>query len=233
MKDQYFGDVHDFAKYAFLRHWTEAGWGPFLVGWYRTPPDGRSDGGQLHYLEEPEKWRHRDPPLFDFLKERIGAGVRQLKAVEDSGLLRGARFHRPELSPQPQRRRSWRQTLVADAGFAKSLFLDPDNGLEIPSLPPGRKGSERYVLWSELQDLWPFNKPIFIYQHLPRRDRRLYFEQWSRRIERRLSGCHPKLILGGRIGFWILDRNGRPEVSKLLPPKWADRFRCQFQTAME
>jgi hypothetical protein len=56
MKNQYVGDLIDFAKYGLLRALAGAGGERlFRLGlvWYLTPDDGRDDGGRIHYLSEP------------------------------------------------------------------------------------------------------------------------------------------------------------------------------------
>ncbi|MCJ7618838.1 MAG: hypothetical protein MUP64_01300, partial [Anaerolineae bacterium] len=69
MKNQYFGDVNDYRKYGLLRVLTNGGEIKAAVCWMLTPDDGRGDGGFTSYLEQPDKWRHFDPLLFDHLRE--------------------------------------------------------------------------------------------------------------------------------------------------------------------
>jgi hypothetical protein len=44
------------------------------------------------------------------------------------------------------------------------VFVDPDNEIEVPSKPVGRKGSSKYVTWSEIKELWKLDCSILIYQ---------------------------------------------------------------------
>ena len=66
MQDCYVGDVGDFVKYGLLRALSD---GKRLgVAWYlRTDPDTTKadDGSHTTYLQQPEKWRHLDPVVFD------------------------------------------------------------------------------------------------------------------------------------------------------------------------
>jgi len=56
MKNQYFGDIHDYRKYGLLRSIIEATQLRLLVAWMLTPDDGGSDGSRLSYLNKPLKW---------------------------------------------------------------------------------------------------------------------------------------------------------------------------------
>ena len=50
MKNQYFGDVGDYGKYAMLRYLSNDGI-KIAVNWYLTPDDGSNDGKFTTYLE--------------------------------------------------------------------------------------------------------------------------------------------------------------------------------------
>jgi hypothetical protein len=50
-------------------------------------------------------------------------------------------------------------------------FFDPDNGLEIRSLPKGRKNSSKFVFKDEISDHYAAGRSVLIYQHYPRRPR--------------------------------------------------------------
>lgn len=85
MQDRYTGDIGDYIKYALLRALS-----PGLklgVAWYLYPDeDHNSDGKHVQYLEDPQRWRHLDPELFDALK-RIVASDRSVSAVQNAGLI--------------------------------------------------------------------------------------------------------------------------------------------------
>ena len=71
MKDQYFGDVNDFQKYALLRRIARPASLKLGVCWMLTESDGRSDGRHLDYLNHPARFRAHDPELFDWLRVAI------------------------------------------------------------------------------------------------------------------------------------------------------------------
>ena len=59
----------------------------------RTPDDDSADGKELGYLNSPNRWRWRDPELFDALRLIVSGGQpRTVAAVEAAGVLKGAEF---------------------------------------------------------------------------------------------------------------------------------------------
>ena len=67
MKNQYFGDVGDYGKYAMLRYLANDGI-KIAVNWYLTPDDGSNDGKFTTYLEKGDISSY-DKSLFELLKE--------------------------------------------------------------------------------------------------------------------------------------------------------------------
>ena len=133
MQDRYTGDIGDYIKYALLRALS-----PGLklgVAWYLYPDeDHNSDGKHVQYLEDPQRWRHLDPELFDALK-RIVASDRSVSAVEASGLI-GAVFSSHPLdhgehhhSVRANSREEWFSRVQSDLTGCDLVFADPDNGL--------------------------------------------------------------------------------------------------------
>ncbi len=121
MKVQYFGDKHDFRKYALLR--KLAGEGGFKIGvcWMLTPDDGHADGGMRAYLDEGQtsRWRHFDSELYDLLApvskgslSNAGLGsptYEHFVSIEGSGLIKGAKYVNACLTYPPH------QELITDA----------------------------------------------------------------------------------------------------------------------
>jgi hypothetical protein len=52
VKNQYFGDINDYRKYALLRALTNCGGIRTTICWMLTPDDGRGDGGFMDYLDK-------------------------------------------------------------------------------------------------------------------------------------------------------------------------------------
>jgi hypothetical protein len=75
MKDQYFGDVNDFRKYALLRSLVIQDNLRLGVCWMLTESDGKSDGNFLTYLRKPQVYRQSDGDLFAWLKQVVEVEV--------------------------------------------------------------------------------------------------------------------------------------------------------------
>ena len=136
MQDKFVGDIGDYVKYALLR----AIWGDRRLGvaWYRHLDTPGNAGKRTEYLDDPEKWRHLDPCLFDALKGLIDDGTRSIQAVIDSEILGANSITDYSLCPldfcpfPPLERAAWRDCWFASVkdGLEKSclVFADPDNG---------------------------------------------------------------------------------------------------------
>lgn len=172
MKNQYFGDINDYRKYGLLRALLTGCVDSLLVTWMLTPDDGSRDGGLRSYLQKPARWRHYDPELFDGLYRLLqSAEVPAVSLLEGSVLLPRT-FYYSEVVPDARPEREvWLEGLLDAVRNVDLMFLDPDNGIEVPSKPVGRKGSSKYVTWQELQAIWEAGCSLLIYQHFRREPR--------------------------------------------------------------
>jgi hypothetical protein len=172
MKDQYFGDVNDFRKYALLRSLVIPDRLRLGVCWMLTEPDGRTDGNFLAYLARPRTYRQADPELFDWLKQVIDVEHdRRTARIEGSALLGPASFQSSILTDCEGERSeyfSWCSTLFASSDL---VFFDPDNGLETKSTLRGRKDSRKYLYWYEVSNTFTAGSSVLIYQHFIRENR--------------------------------------------------------------
>jgi hypothetical protein len=178
MKNQYFGDINDYRKYGLLRALQSSGNGRLLVAWMLTPDDGSRDGGRRSYLRDPRAWERHDPELFtgltDLLRTAPGPAV---SLIEKSALLPRTRYYSAIVPDASRERNAWRRGLLAAAHGADLAFVDPDNGIEVPSKPVGRRGSSKYVTWQEIEGLWESGCSILIYQHFGRERRAAFAER--------------------------------------------------------
>ncbi len=174
MKDQYAGDVNDYAKYSILRALAAAQAGPLTVSWMLTEPDGRSDGRHVGYLDRSERYRPLEPDVFDLLAGIVRRGDRSVYAVEAAGVLPGAAFHSTVMVDSLAARREYFDELSAMLGPDDLVFVDPDNGLETPSTAKGRPGSRKYLYWDEVAQTIGPRRSLCVYQHYPRRPRAAY-----------------------------------------------------------
>ncbi len=172
MKNQYFGDVNDYLKYGLLRAIQSEGHGTLLVAWMLTPDDDRRDGSRRSYLEQPGKWSKYDPALFSGLKGLlVGSPQLSVALIEQSGLIPRASYFSTTVRDERRERHEWGEQLLRVAAGIDLVFVDPDNGLEVPSKPVGRRDSSKYVAWKEIEALFGSGCSVLIYQHFPHEDR--------------------------------------------------------------
>jgi hypothetical protein len=177
MKNQYFGDINDYRKYGLLRALHSNGDSSLLVAWMLTPDDGGPDGRFRSYLHDPNNWARYDPDLFAGLAALLASAPQpSVSLIEGSELLRRAAYHSALVPDGREERHGWRSDLMRAASDVDLVFVDPDNGIEVPSKPVGHKGSSKYVTWLEIEGLWHSGCSILIYQHF-RRERRDSFAE--------------------------------------------------------
>lgn len=178
MKNKYFGDINDYKKYGLLRSLTGQGEIATTVCWVLTEDDDRSDGRRIQYLEQPEKWRYHDPVIFDHLRVQVlQRRIRSVDAIEGADVLPNCRFYSPLVRDNVEARQSYFRELLKFATGSQLVFFDPDNGLEVKSVPSGRKNSSKYLYWEEVKAAFERGHSLLIYQHFPRRPRAPFISQ--------------------------------------------------------
>ena len=192
MKNQYFGDINDYRKYGLLRVLQTGHTRKLLVAWMLTPDDDGGDGQVRAYLQQPERWGRFDPELYDSLTALLqSASSPRVSLIEGTCLLPRATFCSAEVPNDRRGRDVWREGLRRSISELKPnlVFFDPDNGIEVPSAPVGRKGSSKYVTWQEIQETWAAGCSLLIYQHFRREPR----ETFAARMVSELHRCcqHP------------------------------------------
>ena len=172
MKNQYVGDIGDFGKYSLLRAFLEAGI-KVGVNWYLTENDGSTAGKFVKYLETGEL-RWLDPEVFDALKRVAKDKDKTVFDVQKSEIISDAVFYSEKLciSTIPANRKSQRQTWFKKSldvlSEADLIFMDPDNGL-LFNEKAGKKGSEKYVIPSEVEAYFRTGHNVVYYCHKGRR----------------------------------------------------------------
>jgi len=228
MKDQYFGDINDYRKYALLRTLCEDDT-TVAMCWMLTPDDSRRDGRKTAYLEEPNRWRHYDPTLFDSLKQ--AQGTRNVRQAEISGIFPNAVFHPALLGDSPPERCQHFQEFFSLALDRDLIFFDPDNGLEVPSKPCGRKRSSKYGFWKEVEQAWASRSSILIYQHFPRKERSGFISQKAEELRKRLGTPKVVSFRTPHVAFFLANQPkhefllGRAREIKQV---WEDQIQVQF-----
>lgn len=183
MKDQYVGDINDYRKYALLRALSSDGVNRIGVCWMMTPSDGGVDGGKLAYLQQPERHRHVDPELFEILADAASApDRRRLATIEGSGAIPAAIYHNDLLPDEVAGRHAFMGRCANAFRDVELIFFDPDNGLEVSSLPKGRKNSSKYLYLDEVAAFYASGKSLLIYQHFPRVERAAFLARCAERL---------------------------------------------------
>lgn len=203
MKHQYFGDETDYRKYGLLRCLAEAG---FRIGivWMLTPDDKRSDGRRIQYLHRPSVWRAYDPAVFDLLvRSVVGEPERNVSRLERAGLLPGARYHSALLGDEAGARRAYFTAAWNAVRGCDLLFIDPDNGIEVPSVPRGGRGSCRYLYWEEAETAWSLGASLLIFQHYRREARVAFTGRRGRELAEHLTDARVSLLSTKHVLFLL------------------------------
>lgn len=186
MKNQYFGDINDYRKYGLLRALQTSGQTSLLVAWMLTPDDGGRDGAFRSYLQQPEKWKRFDPGLYDGLVRLVqSSSAPAVSLIESSSLLPRTSYYSEVVPGSREGRHHWREGLLHTARGADLVFLDPDNGIEVPSVPIGRKRSSKYVAWNEIEGIWNAGCSLLIYQHFCRECRDAFVRRKASELSQR------------------------------------------------
>ena len=192
MQDRYTGDIGDFGKLGLLRRLTSAG---FSVGvnWYRTPDETHnSDGLHIGYLQK-EQFRVCDPVLWSALGQIVMSGKREIASLEQIGVLDATYFSRLLDSSSGDRnarqavRMDWHRQALQVLHGCDIVFVDPDNGLMVPSAD-GTTKSNKFVLPYELAEYYNAGASIIYYQHKARRPDEFYIDQHRQLVS---SGAFP------------------------------------------
>jgi hypothetical protein len=247
MQNRYVGDVGDFAKYALLRSISYASPSGLRLAviWYLYPDEiHNSDGRHVSYLNSTP-YRALDPELHAAMNRLVRRSKRSVMEVRKAVLLpHGTVFFEEPIvgelgSGASSRRREafrtdWFVRAQAATGAADVVFLDPDNGIEVRSVPKRAPKAGKYVFWNEIEALWARGQSLVIYHHLNRTTSvRLQTEALTKRFTERLS-CPPLLLSllfrrGSCRHFWIIgqgDHSGRlkSRIEAMLKLGWSAHF---------
>ena len=183
MKNQYFGDINDYKKYGLLRLLSGQGQIETAVCWVLTEDDSRTDGRRIRYLEQPGKWQNYDPILYEHLREHVlEKGTRNISHIEKNNILPKSRFYKEFICDDIDSRARFFKKFLKFAQGSDLIFFDPDNGIEVKSIPRGKKSSSKYIYWDEVQSSYEAGYSLMIYQHFPRRPREPFLRNLVRRF---------------------------------------------------
>jgi len=179
MQDRYVGDVGDFAKYALLRGLAGVA-SPtpirLAVVWCRFPDESHNhDGRHISYLRSSE-FAELDPELHTALNDIVESGRRSVSAIACSGTLppETVFYDAPvsltdsiSLTPEDRvrHRYAWLNACLRSTEGCDLAFFDPDNGLEVASVPKHHPKAGKYIYWGELARFWQRGNALLIYHH--------------------------------------------------------------------
>jgi len=187
MKNQYFGDINDYKKYALLRLLSNSGEMKIAVCWMLTADDQRSEGQRITYLSQPTKWRMYDAALFDRLLPCLTDPTkRNVSWAEIAEVVPGAKYYTELLIDNRFERERYFRELGEFVRTCDLTFFDPDNGLEVKSKPYGRRDSSKFLYWRELERVWADGQSILLYQHFRREERAEFTRAIAADIQQRL-----------------------------------------------
>lgn len=153
MQERYLGDSHHFLKYALLRHLHGALRATLGVNWYLTRPElvdrpNNNDGEKRHHLRGKD-WPATDPELFAEIGKFEHPSERRIEKIEEWGILPSNTLYHDEHVGTAERD-NWQARAVENLDHADLVFLDPDNGFEVPSM--SLRTSPKYSFYREACD---------------------------------------------------------------------------------
>jgi hypothetical protein len=175
MRHEYAGDIGDYVKYALLRAICAAM--PQIrlgVVWYLTDHTEHGNDGRLRPHLTGSGWEALDPQLLTELRQlsTLPGGI-TLEGIQQSTVLPvGTVFvsepmpePRVPASARPQARAAWFDRTVQAVAQCDLVFLDPDNGLEVTSVPAKAPRAGKYATASEVAALLSARAGVILYQH--------------------------------------------------------------------
>ena len=225
MKNQYFGDIYDYIKYGLLRQLNSRGRVSTAVCWMLTENVDRRDGNSVNYLQEPETWRAFDPPVFDCLRTAVlDRNERNIRTIEESGLLSNTSFYSPLLTDGVEERRRYLDGFLKFSRGKELVFFDPDNGLEIKSVKYGRKGASRYLFLREVSQSFCASHSLLVYQHMPPKPRDPFISDLASRLMRETGSESVYVFHTQRVAFFLVPQtdqvNQFGEIASRVQISW-------------
>jgi hypothetical protein len=171
-------DIGDYAKYALLRVLCASDQELIRLGviWYLTDhAELNGDGRKRAHLSQ-SGWERLDPGLLAMMQQiesTLPSQGLNLSLIEASGILPAGTAFFSEAIPHMQQtpgqraseRASWFERAREAVANCNLVFLDPDNGLEVPSAPMTSQLASKYAALREVVTLLEDGAGIVLYQH--------------------------------------------------------------------
>ncbi|MGD0731495.1 MAG: hypothetical protein ABR956_09525 [Terracidiphilus sp.] len=184
MQERYLGDVHDYIKFALLRHLHKALKIRIGVNWYLTDPENNGDGRIRGFLERPPEWECLDKDLFDKLRPFREPTYRTLENFEQDEILpKNTLYYKCKVSTKDDRTK-WHEHAVSALSQAQLIFLDQDNGFEVMRM---NGKTHKYAIYSEAVEYYQRGKIVAGIQFAGRRNPKALGERIKCELARRTS----------------------------------------------
>lgn len=193
-----------------------------------TSDDGRRDGTNVSYLNNPKKWRQFDPQLFDSLHRAMMEDAHRciFRAIE-LDIIPGATFYTDVLKRSIAERGLYFERCLQMMRDRDVIFFDPDNGLEVASTPIGKPGSTKFLYLNELESAYERGHSVLLYQHFSRQKRDSFIDEKGIVIGQRLKASVKAFRSGNVVFFLCAQRRHEAlldESSGVIRKKWAGQI---------
>ena len=172
------------------------------------------------------------------LKQIIDANQRKVSALQKDRILQAV-FYDKTLDFAGKKkaeriwiREEWHRQALDQLSELDVVFVDPDNGLVVPSAE-GRPKENKYVMPDELLDYYRKGSSVIYYQHKARRQDQFYADQHEKLITspglEGASGLGLKFkTTSQRYYFFILQPRHQEMIEKItkemVSSAWGDHF---------
>lgn len=179
VRHNFVNDIGDYAKYALLRALCASDQAPIRLGvlWYLTDHvEQNGDGRKRSHLSQ-DGWESLDPGLLAAMRQIESQLHSQdeldVNLIEVSGILPAGTAFFSEPVPQVQgtaqqrvsQRAAWFEHGRKAVAGCHLVFLDPDNGLEVRSVPITSPLASKYATVAEIVSLLDDGATVVLYQH--------------------------------------------------------------------
>jgi hypothetical protein len=179
VRHNFVNDIGDYAKYALLRALCASSPAEIRLGviWYLTDhAEQNGDGRRRPHLSQ-DGWQNLDPGLLTMMRQIEGTLGRQdelnVGLIEASGILPADTAYFSEAVPRvhgsgkqrSSERAAWFERARKAVADCDLVFLDPDNGLEVRSVPLTSPQAGKYATVSEVVALIENGAGVVLYQH--------------------------------------------------------------------
>ena len=234
MQNRYTGDIGDFGKLGLLRVLQAAGFS-IGVNWYLTPDENHNQDGKHTNYDDLQSC---DESLWSELKQIVDSGNRNVAALQKDSILKATFYAEPldfkgkKKAERREIRENWHLNALKKLSGLDLVFVDPDNGLIVPSAKD-RPKENKYVLPEEMAKYYEQGSSVIYYQHKARRQDSYYEDQHRQLLSRPefagASGLGIKFWkTSHRYYFFILQPEHRDKITKavhdMLRTEWSKCF---------